>query len=104
MSAIWGCVDLSGKALPDGLSEAMEQPLYKYKIDRYDSLSENNVAFGCGLQYIKRWSENERLPFYDSDTDTYFTADCLIDNRTELIKELCHGKTDIPDGALMYLA
>ena len=104
MSAIWGCVDLSGKALPDGLCRAMEQPLHRYKVDRYDSLSEKNVVFGCGLQYIKRWSEKEQLPLYDSDTDTYFTADCLIDNRSELIKELCHGNTEIADGALMYLA
>jgi|GEM_PF-327356 len=104
MSAIWGCVDLSGNALPDGLGKAMEKPLHEYKIDRYDSISEKNVAFGCGLQYIKRWSENERLPFYDSDTDTYFTADCLIDNRADLINELCHGNTEIADGALMYLA
>jgi len=104
MSAIWGCVDLSGGALPDGLCAAMEQPLHDYKVDRYDSISEKNVVFGCGLQYIKRWSESEQLPLYDADTDTYFTADCLIDNRAELIDELCHGNTDIPDGALMYLA
>jgi len=104
MSAIWGCVDLSDKALPDGLCAVMEKPLHEYKVDRYDSISEKNVTFGCGLQYIKRWSENEQLPLYDSDTDTYFTADCLIDNRAELINELCHGKADIPDGALMYLA
>ena len=104
MSAIWGCVDLSGAILPDGLCSAMERPLREYKIDRFESVAAKNVVIGCGVQYIKTWSENETLPFYDSERDVYFTADCLIDNRTELIAGLCPGDAHIPDGALMYLA
>ena len=104
MSAIWGCVDLSGAALPDGLSAVMERPLHEYKIDRYDSISEKNVVMGCGLQYVKKWSDKESLPMHDADSQTFFTADCLIDNRKDLIAELCPGNSDIADGTLMFLA
>jgi len=104
MSAIWGCVDLSGRALPEGLCEAMERPLHVYKIDRYESVSGKNVVMGCGVQYIKTWSENELLPLYDSETNTYFTADCIVDNRADLIAELCPGNNDVPDGELVFLA
>ena len=104
MSAIWGCVDLGGGNLPEGLCAAMEKPLHEYKIDRYASISGGNVVMGCGVQYIKTWSEKEPLPIYDAEAGAYFTADCLIDNRAELIAELCPGNSGIPDGELLFLA
>ena len=104
MSAIWGCVDLGGGNLPEGLCAAMERPLHEYKIDRYASISGGNVVMGCGVQYIKTWSEKEPLPIYDAEADVYFTADCLIDNRAELIAGLCPGNSDVPDGELLFLA
>lgn len=102
MSAIWGCVDLSGEALPDGLCSRMEAPVREYKIDRYDSIQDGNVVMGCGLQYVKRWTKNDTLPVQDDDI--LFTADCMIDNRSELIAELCPGDSEIPDGTLLLLA
>ena len=104
MSAIWGCVDLSGKALPEGLCAAMEKPLHEYKIDRYSSVQGKNVTMGCGVQYVHAESDRESLPVFDGEHGIYFTADCIIDNRPELISELCPDRDDIPDGALLYLA
>ena len=104
MSAIWGCIDLSGDALPEGLCAAMEAPLHEYKIDRYASYAKGNVVMGCGVQYIHVESPREPLPVCDEDAGIYFTADCIVDNREELIPELCPGRTDIPDGELFYLA
>lgn len=104
MSAIWGCVDLSGRPLPENLCEAMERPLRGYKIDRFAAETEWSVAMGCGLQNIKKWSEREALPVWDREAGVCFTADCLIDNRDELIAELCPGDLEMADGELLYLA
>ena len=82
----------------------MEKPLHEYKIDRYSSVQKGNVAMGCGVQYITAEAANEPLPIYDAAEGIYFTADCIVDNRDELISELCPGRTDIPDGELMFLA
>jgi len=104
MSAIWGCVDLSGEILPEGLCMVMEQPFHEYKIDRYASISNKNVVMGCGVQYITPEAEHEPLPIYDEEAGLFFTADCMVDNRLELINELCLEKDDIPDGEIMFHA
>ena len=104
MSAIWGCIDLSDNDLPEGLCAAMERPLHEYRIDRYASISTNNVVMGCGVQYTRKWSEKEPLPIHDAKSDVYFTADACIFNRDELIGELCPENNGIPDGELMFLA
>ena len=104
MSAIWGCVDFSGAVLPEGLGEAMRLPLDKYRIERFECVVRGNVVMGCGIQYITPEAEREPLPIFDEEAGLYFTSDCMIDNRRELITELCPGRGDIPDGELMYLA
>jgi len=104
MSAIWGCIDLSGKALPEDLCALMEQPLHRYQIDRFAALSNKNVVMGCGIQYIHKESEREPLPIYDAEAGIYFTADVHIYNREELVCALCPNRGDIPDGTLFFLA
>lgn len=104
MSAIWGCVELNGGNFPEGLCEVMEAPLHNYKIDRYGRLNKENVIMGCGIQYITDEAVNEPLPVYDEESGVYFTADCIVDNRDELIAQLCPEANDIPDGQLMFLA
>ncbi len=104
MSAIFGCVDFGGEKLPENLVAEMETPFLNFKIDEYLKHQDGNVAMGCGLQYIKVWSKNDRLPIVDGENGIVFTADCIIDNRGELIAELCPGEDKIPDGKLLYLA
>ena len=104
MSAIWGCIDFSGKALPDGLCETMQKPFDQYKIDRYSNVTAGNIVMGCAIQYITAESVNEPLPIYDEDLGIFFTADCFIDNRLDLMNELGVEDGAIPDGMLFFEA
>ena len=104
MSVIWGCIDFSGAPLSEELCEAMRAPFDRYKIDRFECGARGNVVMGCGIQYITPEADREPLPIFDEEAGIYFTADCMIDNRRELIADLCPARGDIPDGELMYLA
>ena len=98
MSAIWGCIDLSGKEIEENLPDKMSECTKKYKIDRVEHHLKGNVYMACGIQYFTKESRNERLPYEDSSI--VFTADCIIDNRDQLIKEF--GKLDsTTDGELL---
>lgn len=110
MSAIWGIVALSPDvSVPEHSAQLFESTYQKNcKIDRYESASGADALFGCGIQYITKESEQEQLPFRHPERGLLFTADCLLDNRAELIDLLSsHGYdkkelTDAPDGTLMY--
>lgn len=104
MAAIWGCVDLGGGTLPHEMKDVMERPFHACKIDSISSWSGGNVLMGGGVQYITAESVNERLPVIQEEKGVYFTADCYIDNRDDLIAELCPGDDKIPDGGLLFLA
>lgn len=104
MSAIWGCVDLGGAALAPGLGEAMERPYRSCRIDRFAARQEGNVVMGCAIQYITREAENEPLPIFCGDEGLYFTADCFLDNRAQLLDELRPPRSGLPDGELLFLA
>lgn len=96
MSAIYGIVDLNRKRLESSVKEKMQQRYRDYKIDRYESILEDNVLMGCGIQYITKEAEHEHLPRKSDDNTLYLTADCIIDNRKELLKllELEEGASD----------
>ena len=85
MSAIWGCVDLSGTFVDPDIPDKMSECTKKYRIDQSQSVLFENVYMACGLQYITKESQYERLPIVQDDI--FFTADVLLDNREELIKE-----------------
>lgn len=110
MSAIWGIVALSPDvSVPEHSAQLFESTYKKScKIDRYESVSATDALFGCGIQYITKEAEQEHLPFRHPERGLLFTADCLLDNRTELIDLLStHGYnktelTEAPDGTLMY--
>ncbi len=112
MSAIWGIVALRpGCSVPAHSAHLFESTYQKScKIDRYDSVSVADALFGCGIQYITREAHNEQLPFQNSERGILFTADCILDNRTELIDLLSANGyeksqlTEAPDGTLMYYA
>ncbi len=104
MPAIFGCIDLSGAAIPSGIRDEMQKPFNNFKIDKITAEHYGSAVIGCVEQYIRSWSKDEQLPYIDKENSNIFTADCLIDNRQELIAQLCPGNNDIPDGALLYLA
>lgn len=104
MSIIWGCVDLSGTALSPQLSGKMESSARRYKIDRFHEICRQNAVMGCGLQMIADYSLHEVLPVYDAETGLLFAADCILDNRTELLRLLGIENREAPDGTLLYQA
>lgn len=115
MSAIYGIIDLNRKAVSEDTMLLFSNKFDKYKIDRQVNKVKDNVGLGCGIQYFNRESKYELLPIIEDDYA--FTADCIIDNRDELIeifnkdakaKDLLDKYTDkesgiIPDGSLLYI-
>lgn len=84
MSAICGIVDFSNKFLEEELSLEMMDEFKKYKFDKINRISDRNLFFGCGIQYITEESKLEVLPVYFGGNNFIITADAIIDNREEL--------------------
>ena len=102
MSAIWGIVNINNEEVDYSLGVQMEQAMRQYKLDRCSTIKKENAVFGCGIQYITPEAVNERLPYYDESNEIFYTADCMLDNREELIKLLSEGDYLISDGLLLY--
>lgn len=129
MSAIWGYLSYTN-TIPAELPALMEAPYRaKCSIDRYEAQQNAFLTMGCGIQYITPEAQHEVLPVFDAENGIFFTADCILDNREELISLLSAAGTvsdDTPaattgpafsdgphtasagptatDGTLMYLA
>ncbi len=103
MSAIWGCLSYTN-TIPETLPALMEAPYHaKCRIDRYGTRQNEYLYFGCGIQYITKEAQNEVLPVFDEQNGIFFAADCILNNRDELIS-LLRADSAEPDGTLMYLA
>lgn len=88
MSAIWGIISWDAP-LPQNIKEQMQLPFQKKcKIDRYSSVQKDTVFMGCGIQYLTDESLSEVLPYTSGSPDFFMTADCLLDNREELLSLL----------------
>jgi asparagine synthase (glutamine-hydrolysing) len=107
MSAIWGIIELNSNQINRNNISTLFENEYKKrcKIDKYSHFIKDNVYFGSGLQYITSESKYESLPIYNESEGILFSADCILDNRDEVIDLLkgC-GLEQKPDGMLMYLA
>lgn len=101
MSAIWGCIDLSGNNIDSNIPDKMSKCINKYRIDRTDRIFEHNVYMECGLQYITKESRLEKLPFVQDNI--FFTADVILDNRNELLEEI-FADGSATDGELLFKA
>ena len=104
MAAIWGIIQPSSSTVDPSVDPAMRKRMSKYVIDRFDSVVDRNVYFACGHQYFTREAEREVLPVYDAERDLFFTADCVLDNREELMEELGIEDPATPDGRIAYQA
>ncbi|MBE5947831.1 MAG: hypothetical protein E7261_02255 [Lachnospiraceae bacterium] len=87
MSAIWGVIDKRQAVLTETV-ERMQQSMQEFRIDRYESIVRGNAYFACGHQHITPESETDVSPVYDEAEKTWFTADCYLYNRTEVIDEI----------------
>ncbi len=104
MSAIWGMVDFSENRVSEDDNVRMQDGFCEFKIDKYSSKVIHSAFMGCGLQYIKIWSENEVLPKYDGDDQILFTVDGVVDNREEVLNKLGIADEHCPDGDIIYEA
>ena len=103
MSAVWGYLSYTN-TISEALPASMEAPYKeKCKIDCYRNEKTANLYMGCGIQYITKEAQQEVLPIFDAENGIFFTADCILDNRDELISLLKAAATE-PDGTLIYLA
>lgn len=102
MSAIYGMIDLKREQVPTVVGERFVEGYKECKIDRHEQKIRDNAMMGCELQYFTVEARNEVLPIVDEEHHIMFTADCVIDNREELMQELAISDTSIADGTLMY--
>jgi len=85
MSAIWGYLSYTN-TISDDLPALMEAPYKeKCKIDCYRNEKNANLYMGSGIQYITKEAQQEVLPVFDAENGIFFNADCILDNRNELI-------------------
>ncbi len=108
MSAIWGVINRKTNITKTVVS-AMQESMKEFMIDRCDCIIRDSVYFACGLQHFTKISHSERLPIYDESTETYFTADCVLTNREEVIRMLSDAYSKdtlnaLGDGELSYKA
>lgn len=103
MSAIWGYLSYTNP-INEEIPSSMEAPYHeKCKLDRTRHQQLSNLYMGCGIQHITKEAQQEVLPIFDAENGIHFTADCILDNREELLS-LLNADSSEPDGTLMYLA
>ena len=108
MSAIWGAV-CREKNIENTIVSNMQDSMNDFSIDRYHCIIRDSVYFACGLQYFTKISHSERLPIYEESSETFFTADCVLTNREEIIRMLDNAYSKdtlqtLGDGELSYKA
>lgn len=106
MSAIYGIISTDGKKIRKEAAEDFLRCYKKNAIDNFRAVETESLLMGCGIQYYTEEAKEEVLPIYDGEKQICFTADCVIDNRKELIKELAPAPVSekTPDGTLLYYA
>lgn len=103
MSAIFGMIDLNQKKIDSKISERFRKEYASYQIDRLEDAFIPNAYFGCGIQYFRNIAANEKLPIIDEKNKLFFTADCFLDNRDEMLAKLSLPQ-GTPDGNIIYEA
>lgn len=104
MSAIYGMIDLKERGIAQDMAERFHHSYQHCAIDRYEHKTAHHAMFGCGIQYFTKEARQEILPIVDEAHHLMFTADCVVDNRDGLIRELGITDTNVPDGTILYQA
>lgn len=102
MSAIYGIINLDRQAISSDSGAIFLKEYQNYKIDRQEQKQMDFALFGCAIQYFTEESKAETLPILDETHHLLFTADCLLDNRDTLLRELSIQEFSVPDGTLIY--
>lgn len=116
MAAIWGKINLKGTDEKTSLSDVSELMCAPYnqkcRLDKINEYTNDNIYMGCGLIYVNDFVAEETMPVYDKERQIILTADCIIDNREELIASinseikgvLADKYDEISDGAILVNA
>lgn len=104
MSAIWGMIDFHNQTELENTTRIFADCYKNYKIDHISNMHFGNVAFGCGIQYLTVEAHNEVLPYFDEANEVLFTADCILDNREELLQQFSEYSAETGDSTLLYAA
>lgn len=105
MSAIWGIIQKNNVQIDTKVVQQAKEFMGRYKIDRIEEKSSQSVYFACGHQHLTPESFSDNLPYHNQEKGIFFTGDCILDNRDELITELEINDFDIiSDGEIAYQA
>lgn len=85
MSAIWGIVSKENNVIQKK-AEDMYDVMQAFHIDRYDRILKGQVYFACGHQYFTKESLGDISPYYDEEKKIWYTGDCYLYNRCEVVK------------------
>lgn len=105
MSAIYGAINLNKSTIDNSIQSIFENDYAKYKIDRFEHFSCENMYLGCGIQNFTQEAEAEEGPIIDDDNGLIFVADCILTHREKLMEELSTSfkiSPSTPDGTLLY--
>jgi len=103
---ICGNIVLNGKE-PGNFDEVFDRTVInRYKLDRFDCSVAGNAQFACGIIHVTDEDQFEVLPYYDAEAGLFITADVILDNRDDLIKDLALSGKDmvITDGFIVLEA
>lgn len=104
MSAIWGIIDFHHTLNVSSFASELKAFYNDYTYDRLETQALPHAFFACCHQHLTPEAAREALPFHDSKRNILFTADCILDNRTELFSDFPELLSDTPDGLLLYHA
>ncbi len=105
MSAIWGICTTKPEKNMCSIMETMASLFEtRCKLDRTQHKILSHAGFSCGLQFITKEAPMELLPIHDKEQKLLFTADCILDNREELLAALHIEDPSTPDGSIAYAA
>lgn len=104
MSAIWGIINFNNEMVASEQIEKFES-VFKEKciLDSVNTLQNFSVYMGFGNQHVTGNSSSEDLPLYDDTNSFYLNADCILDNRSELLKLLNINDASVSDGYILKL-
>lgn len=104
MSAICGVIHVNGKTIASDTTAKMLEAYQKYPMDHIDTLEKKSVSMCCFAQDILIDSPASEELVINEEDNFYFAADCMLDNREELISLLGLKSKAISDSKLLYLA
>lgn len=104
MPAIWGALSGATNEKTKMQFLKIEKNYEIYKIEKIIKKETKLCFFDYGHQIFNEEAKNEKLPILDGKNQILFVADCIIDNRQELLRNFSKLPPNCSDGKLLYEA